>query len=372
MSNIAVFTVFRNTNYGAVLQAYALTHTLKKITGKDVYLIDYIRDQNTNLMHNGIVFYGKHGKKTVNQKSLKKLIKSLLNFEGTVRRTSNFKKFIKTELNVFPQKFYDGDSIKLDGFEYYFLGSDQIWNPTLLCGFHDAYFGITENKVKRVIAYAPSLGKITFSDDEEKELTKKLQNVDILSCREENGCEFLKNVTKKNVECVLDPTLLIKAEEWELLSDKMCKLPSKYVLVYTFKFDKDMIQKAIEKAKSIGGKVILLGNGAGKVEKDFLYMRAFGPKQFISTISKAEYVYTDSFHGTAFSILFNKQFVVMAHEEKGQRMENLCKLLDLESRVYRSVDVIPEIDDKIDYKKVNEKLASLRKHSLTFIKNSIL
>ena len=371
MGKIAVFTVFRNTNYGAVLQSYASTTFLKRLTGEDVYLIDYIRNQNTNLMHHGIVYYGRHGEKSINKTSLKKFSKSMMNYGGTFARARVFSEFINGILPVYPQEFFDGDKIVLEGFDYYFLGSDQIWNPDIMKGFHDAYFGITESHPKKIIAYAPSLGKLSFSEDEREVLAEKLTNVDALSCREVDSCRYLEELTGKDVKCVIDPTLLLNREDWLHISDRNAELPENYILVYSLRFDRQLMSIALEKAKETGAKVILLGTGEGVPDKGILYKRAFGPAQFITSISKASYVFTDSFHGTAFSILFGKQFVVRANGEKGQRMESICGLLGLRQRTFREFQELPDIDEKIDYDAVYDRLAELRKESVRYIQESI-
>ena len=371
MGNIAVFTVFRNTNYGAVLQSYASTTFLKRLTGKDVFLIDYVRDQNTNLMHNGLIFHGKHDKKSVNKESIKKFLKAILNYEGTVVRTRVFSRFIENNLSVYPKKYYADDTIELDGFDYYFLGSDQIWNPDIMKGFHDAYFGITETRPKKIIAYAPSLGKSSFSESERTELLEKLKNIDSLSCREIDSCKYLEELTGREVSCVVDPTLLLKKEDWLHIADASVYLPPKYVLVYSLRFDRQLMMSAQEKAREIGAQVILLGNGEGNQVKDVVYNRSFGPEQFITAVNKASYVYTDSFHGTVFSILFGKQFVVRANGEKGQRMESLCNLLGLKERTFRNIQDIPNIDVSIDYDMVYAKLAEIKELSVKYIKDSI-
>lgn len=371
MGNIAVFTVFRNTNYGAVLQSYASTFFLKQLTGKNVYLIDYVRDQNTNLMHNGIIYYGKHGKKSINKYSVKKFVKSIMNYEGTVCRTRVFSNFIDNVLPVYPQKFFTDDKIVLDGFNYYFLGSDQIWNPDIMKGFHDAYFGITETKPKKIIAYAPSLGKTSFSQDEQTILVEKLKKIDALSCREIDSCKFLEVITGKEVECVVDPTLLLSRENWLQVCDEKVVLPDKYILVYSLRLDRQLINIAKKKSEEIGAKVIFLGTGEGNPGDDIVYKRAFGPAQFITAINKASYIYTDSFHGTVFSILFGKQFVVRANGEKGQRMESLCGLLELKHRTFRDIQDLPNIDQKIDYEKVYNRLVELKKKSVQFIQEGM-
>ena len=371
MAKIAIFTVFRNTNYGAVLQSYASTTILKRLTGAEVFLVDYIRNQNTNLMHNGFIYYGKHGKKSINGKSIKKFVNSITNYAGTAARTRVFLHFIENTLPVYPKQFFTGDKIILDGFDYYYLGSDQIWNPDIMRDFHDAYFGITETKPKKIIAYAPSLGRITFSKDEQAILQEKLKNIDALSCREVDSCKYLEELTGKEVRCVVDPTLLLDREDWQQISDTNTKLPDKYVLVYSLRFDRQLMNAAQKKANEIGVKVVLLGTGKGKPDKSIIYKRAFGPAQFITTINKASYVYTDSFHGTVFSILFGKQFVVRANGEKGQRMESLCGLLGLKHRSFRDIQDIPDIDEMINYDTVYGRLAALREQSIQYLKENI-
>lgn len=374
MSHIAVFTVFRNTNYGAVLQAYALTHKLQSLTGRDVFLVDYIRDQNTNLMHNGVIYHGKHGKKSINVQSIKKFYLNILNYSGTVARTRRFLAFISQHLWIYEKPFYSDDPIVLEGFDTAFLGSDQIWNPALMKGFHKPYFGIVDSPLRRVIAYAPSLGKKTFSDEEKNELYQKLKNVDVLSCREEDSCEFLRELTGREVACVLDPTFLLDRIEWEALLDRQCRLPQKYVLVYTLRSDQDLIRLAQEKAKKLCAQVVVLGSGRKirhSVIKDALHEKAFGPQQFIAAVANASCVFTDSFHGTAFSIIFGKDFIVRAREEKGQRMEHLCKILHLGKRVFRSFEDVVDVEQPIDYERVYDTLKKLKAESITYIQNAL-
>lgn len=371
MGKIAVFTLFRNTNYGAVLQAYASTTFLKRFTGKEVYLIDYISDQNTNLMHNGLIYYGRYDKTSINKNSIKKFIKSIANYEGTVKRTKVFSRFIDNILPIYPQKFFTNDKILLEDFDYYILGSDQIWNPDITKGFHDAYFGITKTKPKKIIAYAPSLGKITFSENDKAILQEKLDHIDAISCRETGSCRYLEDLTGKKVRCVVDPTLLLNREDWLHVSDQNTELPSKYILVYSLRLDRQLIKIAQNKAEETNSKVIFLGTGAGKTDKGIVYKRAFDPAQFITAINKASYVFTDSFHGTVFSILFGKQFVVRANGEKGQRMESLCGLLGLKQRVFREIQDLPNIDEKINFDKVYARLAELRALSTQYLQESI-
>lgn len=371
MGNIIIFTVFRNTNYGAGLQAYALQTKLKKVTGEQVYLIDYIKNNTTNLMHNGIIFYGKHSKKSIKSESIKKMLKSILNYRGTVKRTKIFQQFIDNSLCVYPKKFYEGDVISVSDLDYIILGSDQIWNPDVMRGFHNPYFGIIESRAKSVIAYAPSIGKLTFSNVEEKELKNRLRNVDLLSCREEKSCEYLKKLTNRNVKCVLDPTLLLNRDEWSDVADTKCLLPEKYVLVYSLRYDVELAERAVKYAQGNGCKVIFLGTGSGKTIPGTEYCREYGPKQFISAIMNAECIYTDSFHGTVFSIIFNKKFVVRAYGEKGQRMESLCNLLDLNERVFKDYSCFPDMENEIDYTKVMSKLTELKEKSEKYIYESL-
>lgn len=371
MGCIVTFTVFRNTNYGALLQAYALQKTLIQIQERPVYLIDYIRDENTNLMHNGVLFYGRHRKKTINCRSLKKACKSVLNYYGTVVRTKQFQKFVREYLAVYPVEFYSDDSIYIDNLEYILLGSDQIWNPDITHGFQKQYFGVTNSKPRKVIAYAPSIGKLTFSESEKNQLNELLQNVDVLSCREQQSCEILEKLSGRNVTCVLDPTLLLERDAWERIIDYSCDLPPKYILVYSLRNDQNLTQAAVEKAQKAGCVVIFLGNGHGKRPKGAIYCKAFGPQQFLAAISGAEYVYTDSFHGTVFSIIFHKKFVTKANGEKGQRMEDLCNKLMLGDRVYRDNNKQPEIDSEINYQEIDKKLLQYRDESVKYIRKSL-
>lgn len=375
MGKIAVFTVFRNTNYGAVLQAYALTRVLGKLTGRETFLIDFIPDNVTNLMHNGILYHGRHGRKSINAKSLKKAVLNLVNFTGTVARTRVFLDFISRHLPVHPHPFFSGDPIHLEGFDCAFVGSDQIWNPGVVKKFHDAYFGITAPKLERVVAYAPSFGKSSFSEAEMGELARKLENVDVLSCREEQGCRLVERLTGRHVEQIADPTFLLSRDEWQALADGNCRLPGRYVLVYSLKFDKWLMEQALAKARAEGAEVVLLGAGDGIPHcippRGVRYEKAFGPRQFIAAFSRADFVFTDSFHGSVFSVLFGKRFVVRALGENGQRMDNLGAVLGIGDRVFREKDRLPDVGIPIDYGSVYRKVEALRLKAEQFITASV-
>lgn len=367
---VAIITVFRNTNYGAVLQAYALSTFISEKINSEVLLVDYIKNNTTNLMHNGIIYYGIHNKKTINLKSIKKCIKTLINYKGTLKRTKNFSDFINKYLKITKTKYYETDYIDLSGYQLILLGSDQIWNPDIMGGFHDAYFGRVNAPDARIVAYAPSLGKKSFTDDEIDELKEKLSLINNISVREEQSVEFLKKITKREVNCVLDPVFLISEKKWQNLELKPNILFSKYILIYSLSMDIELINEAKKLSEEINGELIMIGNGGGPSFKGITYYRDAGPREFLYLINHAEYIFTDSFHGTAFSIIFRKQFLGKAKGEKGQRLENIVNKINIKNRVFHSIKG-KDIKCLIDYDGVNNILNDLKNHSISYLDFSI-
>lgn len=371
---IAIITVFYNNNYGAVLQAYASTKVINEISGRECYLVDYRRNKIINMFRNSLFDINHKGNRKITKGSLKRTIKQIINPSGTVQRFKSFERFRKEYMNISEQIFFEGENISLKNTDLVFLGSDQIWNPDITQGFNDIYFGNLGGNNLFTISYAASLGKTVFNDEEKLELSQLLKNVDVISIREEEGAEILREISDRNITCVPDPTVLLGREHWlSVANDKNVK-ENKYILVYMLTYSKDVVDMANKVNEQYNCEIILFDSGAANSVKGMKQKKNSGPSEFISYIANAEFVITNSFHGTVFSTIFNKQFYTIPHKTKGSRMINFCRKLGLEDRIVTDSKEISNDDieqHSINYQIVQPRLEELKKVGIDFIKHAL-
>lgn len=355
MKKIGIITFHNGSNYGAALQTFALQEAIKK-NSKNVMIINYDNKFISKGLNRVRVELSLHG--------IYYLIYDLTSFFSNGKKIKRFKKFFE-EYYCLTQLMSKECLKKSDlKFDLGISGSDQIWNPLLNDGVDDIYF-LNFGAIKEKISYASSFGNYKFDDDLiNNKVEKLLKDYKCISTRE--NAKKLEELIKKDVENVCDPTLLLTKEEWyESLSINE-KKDKKYLLVYALAdFDHVIrIAKIIAKDKKLD--IIYIG----KTLKPHLHVKMVtnaGPKEFVEYFYNAEYIVTNSFHGTAFAVNFNKQFISVRHTKSPERAEHLLKLFDLEDRLL--------IDDKINnntisddkYISVNCKLNDLRTQSYEFL-----
>lgn len=370
---IAIATVFRNTNYGAVLQAYASSTIISSISNKECYLIDYRREKAINMFRFSIFDVDAAGNKRITKKSIKRTIKQFLNPMGTIIRFNRFEDFRERNMNISKQVYYHSNDINLSDTDIMFLGSDQIWNPDITDGFDDVYFGKIGNKNIFTISYAPSFGKTNFSESEKSKLKGLLDYVDFISVREEEGVDILREIVDRPITCVPDPTVLVDKKIWEDLAYAKRKEHNKYIMVYMLYPDENVINLARTISKLFNYKIVLFDDGTLKGLNDMKSKKNYEPSEFLSYLKGAEYVVTNSFHGTIFSVIFNKKFFTVPHKTRGDRMINFCRKVGLENRIIYDAKQVDKEDIvvNIDYECVNLRLDELKEVGLTYIENAL-
>lgn len=366
---IAIATVFRNANYGATLQAYALAKSVQKLANTECYFIDYRRKETINMFRCSLWDMDINGKKKLSIDALKRTIRQCINPLGTIYRFYKFEIFRKDHLLISEKIYYKSEQIRLPDTEMLILGSDQIWNPDVTHGFNDVYFGKLCNSDVLTVSYAASFGKTEFSDEEKKQLKELLANVDIISVREEEGAELLSELMERNIVCVPDPTVLIDRTDWVKLASTAKGHGSKYVMIYMLTYNEEVIYIGQCIAKKLGCEIVLLGSGSSMKIKGMTEKKFDGPTEFLKYVAEAEYVVTNSFHGMIFSVIFNKQFYTVPHETRGSRMINFAKKVGLEDRIiYKSCTLSEKnLRSKIDYNLVNVKFNELKQIGIDFL-----
>lgn len=301
----------------------------------------------------------------------------LLNTPETIKKYNKFNKFFDKNYRMTKKVYTErelmssNDIKEFDDITTFICESDVIWSPDTTEGFDNGYFlnfPSTENKTR--IAYAASIGNTNFSDENKEKFRKLVNRLDAISIREIQGVEFTQNFTNKNVRCVLDPTLLLKAEDYE----DIIKEPKEkgYVLVYNcLSNNKAMVKAAKKLADSMNLQLIEISTfilnrrlKCGKVKIDI------GVEEFLGLFKNASFVVTNAFHGTCFSLIFGKDFYTYSRSDKDSRMTSILKQLGIEERFVEQNT--RKLENKpINYKDVNCKLDTLREESIKYLLENI-
>ena len=348
MRKIGVLTFHRAINYGAILQTYALQQFLKK-QNFETRVIDY-RCHKVE----------KDYKTSLNTINIKKIISTLILF----LKKTKFQNFVKKNIAI-SKPVYCKDDLRLisNEFDYLCVGSDQVWNERWTENDKRYFLDFTESTKK--ISYAASLGKGQLSNDEKFELKMLLEDFNKISVREHSSACLLKTFVDKKINVHLDPVFLLEKNDWEkVLKDVQ---DTNYVLVYMLVPSDNLMKKAIELAKKRNLKVILLNDNIRK-KYDVIYKRVSSVEKFLGYFKNASYIVTNSFHGTAFSIVFEKNFFVELQTYKNapnMRMVDLLDTFDLNDRIFDEFSNL-YLYNSVNYKCVEEKKNKLIEEVKTY------
>ena len=363
---IATITV--GANYGNRLQNYALQRVLKNLD-IDSETIQYEPRYFDEVKNNVNILKKlnknfKIGLKPVLQKVYRRINKNKFNKKED-ERFYKFEEFKKNNIKFSEKKYnYDSNLKELnEEYDFFITGSDQVWNPGYE-GMNEFYY-LNFANFDRTIAYAPSFGVSNIPEEKKEFYIRMLNNIKYLSVREEKGKEIIKELTEKNAIVVLDPTLLLDKKEWQKVSKKI-NYKEKYIATYFLGILTSDKRKIIEKfAKEHNYKIIDI------YDRNNINSIFAGPSEFLGIIENSEYVFTDSFHGTVFSIIFEKPFTVFERyseiksKSMNSRIESILRLLKLE----KCQQVVNK--NGIDYNIVKEILSEKKKESIEFLQNSI-
>jgi len=266
------------------------------------------------------------------------------------------------------------EEINEEGTNYIFLGSDQIWNNKITFG-DTAFFGDFNKGVNtKLISYAASIGLDDPDNDTLVFISENINNIDSISVREKSAIKFIADLTSKSIETVLDPTLLLTPQEWSYIA--VIPKYKKYLLFYNMGNRElaESVAKEVAKIKDLEIVEISSGGKSIRIVYNHEYLGNVGPREFIGLIQHADYVVTSSFHGTAFSLIFNKQFYAIPNPPVTSRMEDLLLKIGIENRLISSLkdlSIKNVSKDLINYLEVNKSLELERQKSINFIERSL-
>lgn len=367
MKKVSTITFHASHNYGSCLQAYALQETIKKITNNNVeYEIINLRTPIQKEMY----------KPFFEKKDFKSIVKSILFFrnkKALYTKKELYEIFINNFLNI-TKEYTSLEELKKEKWtsDIYIAGSDQLWNKYAI-DFDWANYLEFVKKGKK-ISYAASFGprEQKWTEEEKKRIASNLLSFEELSVREQGSFNNIKQLIDKEPEMHVDPTLLLKKEEWEKILPNKKLYNKEYIFLYNLK-DKEYVKLAYKISKEL--KLPILVSKEGKLEEIFYgFKRKFdvGPLEFLLLIKNAKIVLSSSFHGTIFSIIFHKPFFAL----KGNNDFRIKTLLEKMNLGKRSID-FDDYKEKckeaytLDFKESEKLLEEERKKSKEYLERAL-
>jgi hypothetical protein len=360
---IATLTFFRQ-NYGAILQAYALQVVLESL-GHSPEIIDY-----EEVHHRNESLFG-------SWKNVKELIYNLftvLRYRLFLERRQLFLEFREKNMHVSLNKYFISSELEKDQSKYdaFICGSDQVWYPRSNADRNRMYYlGFIKQDQAVKISYAPSFGASSVPQRYHQEIETWIKDIPNLSVREETGRKIVEQVAGRQATVVLDPTLLLERTHW----DNIAKPPSfkaPYILVYSTS-QRGLFPELVKHIKRTTHLpvVVLSLYSLNLIPKADHVIYNAGPKEFVGLFAHAACVCTNSFHGTAFSIIYRKPFWSVPHNATNSRMADLLSRVELSSRQVSSPELFPVDPLKIDYTGPALLLNQHREKSIDFLKSAL-
>lgn len=356
MKKTGILTFHRAINYGAVLQSYALQQTVASL-GADCEIVDYICPR---IVSDYKPF--RIGKKN----PLADFVKSCIMFRRRAKRAKAFQSFFNNCL-VKSARSYTPETLTEAKKDYDVLitGSDQVWSPNCV-GFDPAYF-LTFADSRQKYSYAASFAVTELPKDRVDEYKSRLKDFQAYSVREKSGEKLVKQLTGKSACTHPDPTLLLGKEAWSKIGVRKCDKP--YILIFTANPPVELVDCACRLAKEKNLPVYRLVDAPQRGHSEVKNIKATSVEEFVGWFMHADYVFTNSFHGTAFSVIFNKSLFVEFKNKKGRniRSEELLDSLGIS----RDLDKTGLEETEIDWNRVNGELESKKQAAIEYLKSVV-
>ena len=361
-------------SYGATLQCVALQRIIRQL-GYEPEFIDFQRRKCTD---------ANNSKQTVNFKERTKdnLIKMAISVQGLLSKRNDinvsraFEKFKSEHLVVGKHEFSSMKELYLYQNDYSTLvtGSDQVWNPfsKYLRAYGLGFAGTNVNTV----AYAASIGVSEIPEDRREYVREYVKNVKYISCREYEGAAALSKLLGRDIPAVLDPTLLLNKETWVSYASSQEK-KERYVLCFflgSLEYPRKIARKIARENRC---KLYIIPGSPKDLLSPGDIVKGCGPKEFLNVFLNADFICTDSFHGTAFCVNLNKPFYSFCrrgYDEKTSyisRIRDLLETVHLQDRLVFPDSAVGFRIEDIDFTAANNALDEERKKSMKFLTNAL-
>ena len=356
-------------NYGGVLQAYALSKQIR-LLGYESFIMPYIYDFYPKSKEKKVIQLAKHVYHVINPKTK--------NYLKRMKMSRVMHDFVNAYLPMYSESRILLDELKAESPKFYAFvcGSDQVWSTRLQKDRCDPgmFLKFVTKGVKK-IAYAPSMGStISVTDSTATDIRNSLADFSALSIREKKGKDLLKSITGKDIDIVLDPTLLLEPSNYEEICIKPKNIPEKYILVYRFGGIPFNLEKIKEVQRALNLSIIELPSSAISQGDNLPKRYDVNPGMFLELIKNATLVCTDSFHATVFSIIFRTPFLCFYRQDPistnnmNGRLDDLLEMTKLKNRIVNFGDEIDysKVFD-IDFTEAHKEIEKRRQSSLQFL-----
>lgn len=371
--NVCIYT-FVAENYGTTLQAFALQRILKNNGVKN----DIFKDNPSIGEKIGFLLKNKYKQKLIKEKII--LHKAnRFSHENDKERSEKFRKFWDENMQ-FTNSVNNKKDLRYISEKYnvFMCGSDQVWNPTY---FKEKNLLGVFPKNKRKLSYATSIGVSTIHKKLEKKYRLFLNEFENISVRENTAKIILSRLIDKNIKVVLDPTLVLEREQWEALLPNY-KKENKYILCYFLSENKNYWKLAQNIENLLGIKLKIIPITRESFEKNFDIEYGIGPIEWINLFKNADFILTDSYHGTIFSLIFGKSFYNFKRfsdselTSQNSRVQDFLtsfniqdRLIDVSRTVHLNISDLIIDDNK--YLQIYKKIETERKKSLNWLLSAL-
>lgn len=360
---VDIITLHYINHYGSLLQTYATCKIFEKL-GYEAEIIDYVRPNADEKIQLNEALATRNYRKY----SLKGIIFSLSKKIENKKRREFSQRFMKKYIPM-TRHYADYKDLCSDPpvADIYCTGSDQTWNSDYNGGLLPAYFLEFAPVGKKRIGYSVSIGMPCFPEDEYEETKQYIKKYSAISVREDSAKKIVEEMGYGNVAHILDPTLVLSADDWKPLVAKRV-IQEKYIIIYKLNTIPEIEEFADNLAKETGYKIVRMSYYLNHFKYNGKMIYSPDVEEFLSLIYYAEYVLTDSFHCLAFSLNFGKQFYAFYPKKYSTRLRSLLELTGTSDRV---VDNPSELHDSvIDYGHIKAVLANERDKAVQYITSS--
>lgn len=369
---VGVITLHNSPNYGSCLQAYATQVVFARHSAEaqiiDYYRKDAIPSNEVDRALNGQLAAKMPILRVPGVKQLAKIPVSRM----VARRRAPLSEFRHDKLSLSERSYYSAEELELNPpvADIYCTGSDQVWNSIWNNGFDRAFYLSFAPEGKQKIAYAASIGKQQLEDWEVAPMREALASYSYISVREKEAAELLDFIGVHGAVSVIDPTLMLRREEWAEIGDGWTN-PEPYILVYQLNRNTDFDRYVQDVSKKTGLKALRIAYGVHERRKGEETVVCPSVERFLSLFLEAEIVITDSFHGTAYSVNLGKRFVAVAPGRFSGRIANLLGMTGLESHLLSDFRDIGIADEIFDSSTVQERLDKERAKADAFLRDAL-
>ena len=368
---VATMTFHMAKNYGAMLQAYALQKSIESIGAScEVldYRLPYIYDRE------GIPTYAEFVREAGFLRGNARYL--IRHFNGWYRTLPaarrKFDRFMREDLKLSERAIFDKAELRKTKYDAVVFGSDQIWSPFHTGGFAPEYLGeYFDPDQTALISYAASCGKDHLDPDYRDAFLERLRRFSAVSVRKKSLAQYLNEECGISAQAVLDPVLLADPAIWEPLAEQgEIRIKEPYLLIYSFGAGDDIYKLAKKVAEERHLKPVAICYQKNPALKGIEQIDYAGPKDFLYLLKHADFVCTTSFHGLAFSMLFEKNYYCIGHPRFSQRERDLSDSMGLMDRYVEDWTAMRNSTD-CDFTDAREKLACAREESRRFLENAL-